>query len=981
MTKRAAAEMDFVEPLASLSALFIVVANRGHAMNGIADCRTARRRAGSFARSLKRGTALNGAIAALLLLGSGAAETAEECGAPLGGVVTCTPEGNPYDSGITYSTSENLILTVENGVVVAAQPGRVRVDGDGDADVTIDVAAGASIGASGFFRAGVEANAADGDIVINARGPIVTKGFLAYGIRAVSSTGAISITSGDIFSTGGNGISAGGSDKLVSINATGHIHSVEGIDLFLPGRNPVSGIFVSSDGEVQIANSGLVEVDAQPEFILGTTLAVAADGIHVRTQGDVTISGAGAIATSGLKSRGIAVKGGDIFIRQGSVATTGKEAAAVIAEGAGDIAIDVDRVSSARFQGLIARSSGGDIDVGFGSLDTQFIGVFAQSAIGAVQVTAGAASVGGESATAIHAVAGTTAGVTVNGAVNAARGFGVIVESGGPARVDIAAGASVTGGIDAVNITTAADAGATVNNFGAIIGGNGFALFVDGGPATIDNAGTISGRMGLTGGGDVVTNSGTFDAIGDSDFREGADTFYNDGTFKALSDDGAQGGVELFGLEYFENSGAIDLVDGRADGFVGLEGDYFGADGRLELDVRLRGGASTGADQLILSGVAAGRTLVVPRGLDGQNGLLDPGTAIVFAGPGSSADAFTTDGLNIGFVEYGVAFDNQNNIYRLVGGAGDAAYQAAKYAEGARNLWYESSDAWSAHMRETRDGRGEDAGGRLWTQIHGSANRHRESRDTSFAGVTADADLSYEQDYFGAQVGYDLMRAGGLSIGVTAGYITSDLDFRGPAGGANYDAVNAGIYAGFTNGLLFANLLAKYDHVWIDARDRSIGFGAEFDGNAYGLTSEVGLRFGPERLFLEPVATLSYVHTDLDDFSALSSRFDYDTADGLRGKLGARAGSTFETATGTQVSFYLGGNAVKEFGGRDGVAFHNNGLEVAIDNDRIGLYGEAVAGINVSSSGVGSFLEGFGKFGARDGLRGGGGRAGLRVMF
>lgn len=219
---------------------------------------------------LMTATALSGAVAAMLLLGPEPAKAADECGAPVDGVVTCTPDGNPYPDGITYLTGEDLVPRLEDGVVVYGKPGgRVRVDGEGDADVTIDVAAGASVSGFGFIRSGVEGNTTGGDVVIDARGPIATEGFLAYGIRAVSRDGAISIASGDVSTKGGNGISVGGSGGLVSIDATGHIHSFEGTDF--DTTNPVSGMFVFSEGDVRIANSGLVEVDSSPQFIPGTT--------------------------------------------------------------------------------------------------------------------------------------------------------------------------------------------------------------------------------------------------------------------------------------------------------------------------------------------------------------------------------------------------------------------------------------------------------------------------------------------------------------------------------------------------------------------------------------------------------------------------------------------------------------------------------------------------------------------------------------
>lgn len=930
--------------------------------------------------SLRTGTALNGALAAAFLFSPAPARADDECGRAVNGVVTCRPAGNPYSDGIYYSTKENLTLKVEDGVVVAPEPGRVRVDGEGDADVTIHVAAGASIGGSGFVRSGVEGNAINGDVFIDARGPIKTKGFLAFGIRGKSNGGAVTIQSGDIRSEGGNGISVSGSAQPISINATGYIHSVEGIDLLGPGRQVVSGIFVVGGGEVQIANSGLVEVDSSPEFIPGTS-GLAANGIHAETAGDVTISGAGAINTSGFQSRGILAGGDNIRIEQDSVVTTGSEATGIVAAAENNIAIDVGMVSSARYRGIVAISNAGDVSVDFGSVNAVGNGIDAQSGTGSVRVTGGPVTATGQASAAILVLAGADGTVAVNDAVKASRGFGVVIENRGAARLDIDAAGSIAGGIDAVHIVTGPD-GATINNAGTITGGSDFALFVDGGPVTIDNAGTVSGRVQLSGSDGLLSNSGIFDATADSDFGTGSDRFVNGGALNILPGGGSPGEVEFVGLEKFENGGTVNLANGRAGDLLKLDGDYTGLDGRLQLDVDMTG-TNGKADQLIVGGVATGSTHIVLNGLSDR--LPDAATLIAHGGEGSSADAFTADGVNVGFIEYGISFDPASGDYSLVGGPGEAAYRTPKYLEGAQNLWYLSSDAWSAHLRGGRDGRRKDAFGRLWTQAYGSIDSRRGVSETSFAGVTVSSGSSYDQDYFGGQAGYDFMRLGGNSgmftAGITGGYIGSNLDFRGTSSEASYDAINAGVSAAFSRGILFANVLGKYDHYWIDASDTSIGLDEKIDGDAFGVTAEIGLRAGSDSLFFEPAAALSYVRTTLDDFSALSSDFDFATAEGLRGRLGARAGTTFDTSEGTRIAFYIGGNAVKEFEGRDGVTFRNNGQEIAIDNDRIGLYGEGIVGLDVSNGRLSGFLEGFGKFGSSDDVRGGGGRAGISLDF
>ncbi|CAN5470308.1 hypothetical protein BH10PSE7_BH10PSE7_14350 [soil metagenome] len=953
------------------------------------EYRAVKKRIGSFKLSLHSATALSGAAAAVLLFTPAPARADSECGASVNGAVTCKPAGNPYATGITYQAPGDLKVNLAPGVAIEGTSG-LHIDGTGDASLSVDAAADTTIAIKGDFASGLDILPQDGNVVINAPRSIKTDGFLAFGIRTGSGKGSVSIVAHDITTRGGSGInvSSFGGKGDIEIQSTGHVRAVTGdADDFLGGGNAVSGILVLSAGNVHVANTGTIEVDASPEFVEGTTLKLDADGINVDTQGDVVIDGTGSVTAIRKGSRGIVAKGNDITVRQASVATAGEDAPAIIVTGKRNVSIDVDKVVSARSDGIVARSSGttgpGDVAIDAASVRTSGIGVYAESTNGAAVITAGNVTATGANKTGLWAVAATDAHITVTGADTAESGFGVILNSGGTATLDVQASGSVSGLYEGVLVQHTGE-GVIIRNAGTIASPQ-YAIVVQDGPATIHNAGRIEGPVNLGAGDSLMTNSGTFESIRASNFGAGSDRFVNTGTLNILSQNGEQGGVDLLGLETFENSGALNLVDGRTDGYLYLPGDYVGSGGSLQVDVRLARGAPTGGDQLILDGAATGQTRVVPVGLDGQNGLLNPGATVVFAGPGSSPDAFTTDGLNVGFVEYGVVFDELDNTYTLVGAPGDAAYRTPKYIEGAQNLWYLSSDAWSAHLRGSRDGHRKDAAGQLWSQAYGSIDSRRRESDTSFAGVMVSSGSSYDQDYFGGQAGYDFMQHGGpngiFTAGITGGYISSNLDFRGSRSEASYDAVNAGLSGSFSSGILFANILGKYDHYWIDAEDSSIGLDEKIGGNAYGVTAEIGLRAGSDRLFLEPVASLSYVRTALDGFSALSSDFDFDTADGLRGKLGARAGTTFDTSDGTRVSFYLGGNAVKEFEGTDGVTFRNNGQEIAIDNDRIGLYGEGIAGLDISNGRFSGFLEGFGKFGSSDDVRGGGGRAGISVDF
>ena len=196
----------------------------------------------------------------------------------------------------------------------------------------------------------------------------------------------------------------------------------------------------------------------------------------------------------------------------------------------------------------------------------------------------------------------------------------------------------------------------------------------------------------------------------------------------------------------------------------------------------------------------------------------------------------------------------------------------------------------------------------------------------------------------------------------------------------NYSTVNIGAYAGYVSGRLFANALAKYDYLWVKSISPSAGYADRFHGMSYGAQGEAGFRLGNDRFYAEPVATIAYVRTDLNDLHALGATVDFDNLDGLRGKAGLRVGSKMEIGGGAVAIVYAQGNYVHEFKGENGIAFTSGGTTLDYRNRAIGDYGEGKIGFSVvSASGVTGFVEGFGE--DSNSYKGGGGRAGIRAKF
>jgi outer membrane autotransporter protein len=698
-----------------------------------------------------------------------------------------------------------------------------------------------------------------------------------------------------------------------------------------------------------------------------------ASGITYSAPNDVVININTGVIANGTVSVSSAL-GAASVISKGQIATSGVATNGINANAFGDISITAPSVTTTGLNstGISAISSGRAISINSGAVTVGANGGAAILALAQSDITITSGTASAQNASAIYAISKTgPIALTVTGANTSATADAVSLISGSSVTVNVAAGGSVVGQ-NALALTPQTTS--TVTNAGTLTGTDGYAVMAKGGTTTVINSGTINSGVEFTGKGGSLVNSGTFNVTENSIF--GGGTLNNSGTVQVTAAAPA-GGVAFYGLASFTNSGTLSLANGRTGDVLTLPGTFTGS-GASTLVLDTAPGASP--DRLVIGGAATGITTV--QLINAGNGSLNPGSVIVSAGAGTSATAFqlAATSVNAGFIQNAIAFNPAANSFSLVGTPSVAAYRPLYYTEGARNIWYKVSDVWQAHVRALRDG--VQSGGRLWGQIYGSVDSRNNSLTTNVFGQTGTQNLSYKQDSFGGQLGLDLSPAqnkDGVTFGITGGYVNSDLHFSGAAARARYNVANAGAYAGFHLGGLFVNVLGQYAHYWVRAVDTSINFSQSFHGDAYGATGEAGFRFGDNALFIEPLVTVSYVRTKLDTFTALGSTFDFRDRDGVRGKAGARFGTTRDYAGGN-ITFYGGGNAVKAFQGRNSLVFTNTGTSVALSDERIGIYGEGFAGLSIASpTGVSGFFEAFGDFGRRDTQRGGGLRAGLRI--
>lgn len=806
-------------------------------------------------------------------------------------------------------------------------------------------------------------------------GILGTSGDNANGIDIVGDpTACVLLGSGacDVGLTADQVTTKGDGAAAVLIDAPANI--LANIGSITTSGNDAPGLGITTDPVACLAlGPGSCTINATTGSV--TTGGDGSPGVGVTGGSDPITVTTGPVTTGGNDSPGVGVTGtGPITVAAGPVTTTGDNSPGVgVNGGAGPVMVTTTAgpitTSGANSDGIDVTTTSGDQTIIAGP-----VAVTGAGSNGIVATSPGCSAIS----------------VTATGPVSSAQGTAIRAASACGVTVTTLPGAPVTGQLAGIDVTSGTGSAITIGDL--VSSGAGPAITAAGAATlvTVTPTGTIDGHVDLSDGDDRLVNNGTFNAVGDSDFGEGTDSFVNTGTLAVRPGMTTAGAVTFAGLESFTNSGLIDLRNGIAGDTLTLPGGFTGTGAStLGLDVAISAAGAT-ADRLVVGGAATGSTMVVLKQLAPNSGLLVTDLVLVDAGAGSTPGAFALAGAgsNQGLVHYSLVYDAAASDYALYGTPGTQAYELAKASDGARQIFYRTDDAWSAHMQSVRDARGDTAddgarhGSALWGQSFGSTDSSRSSEQATAFGQSQNVALDNRQDFFGGQLGYDV---GGVSgtrgavFGVTGGYASSTLNFRGSADRLTYDAVNGGAYVSFNAGSFFLDGLAKYEHYWMRANMPGAGIGQKLHGNSYGGKAQAGFRFGSDRFFAEPSVSVEYSRTDIDTLVADASTLDFDKADGLRGQAGLRIGTDMTSGT-TRTSLYASGSVVHEFRATDGLRFDNAGQSLDIGNDRIGTYGHGAIGINIVINGrVNGFIEASGD--ASKDYKGGGGRAGIGVAF
>lgn len=410
------------------------------------------------------------------------------------------------------------------------------------------------------------------------------------------------------------------------------------------------------------------------------------------------------------------------------------------------------------------------------------------------------------------------------------------------------------------------------------------------------------------------------------DFAGGNDVLGNLGSFVAGEPEDAASQTNLDNLEYFYNSGDVffganttgvptgsdgntdDHIDAGDASFYGGDGSIYGGSGStFFMDAFV--GAGNNADTFT-AGALSGQSLIYVNDTNaGGPGAFN--SILLVDGTSSSPDAFALgnapgDKIDKGLVSYVLA--TSGGDWSLVGLPSEAGAQASQILSGVQELWHQSDhfDQITDLRRALSDGSAlpSQGGGfmedgvSLWIRGVISDADRANSFTFSKGGGSLSHDVSCGQMVQGVQIGADMLNrlanGSAMAFGVFGGYVNSDQQFTETSNRfrADINAWQVGAYVTYLEGPAFIDVMFKAE--FLDGEFRNPGplpVMAKLSGSNLGVQLNAGYRADvTENMFIEPVATLSYVGTSLDSTSVYSGTVGFDDATSLRGRLGVQFG-------------------------------------------------------------------------------------------
>lgn len=480
-------------------------------------------------------------------------------------------------------------------------------------------------------------------------------------------------------------------------------------------------------------------------------------------------------------------------------------------------------------------------------------------------------------------------------------------------------GANGAGNVTNTSVQGSGAGAVVINNDGRWQGSMNFSAAT--GPITVNNntgadpagEGWHTGSTTTLGSGDDLIENADTGVIATTstttfNFGDGNDQLTNAGRLIIDRASTAAGTLTLSGLETFDNSGLILLGSKFANvGDAGVESDrtandmlsaqgvaFTGSDGsRIAMDAMLAGVTQADCSSLdaadcvdFTGGSTAGSTLLtIQDTLTDDDAALNTGIAVVVGS--SAAGDFTLDpnspryvqtsqggALQKQLVAYHLVYDAANSRHMLVGILADEGFQAATFAGSAQETLRAVTGTWldrQADLRGTPGGLEPSRG--LWGRFGFSAGQREADGVFEMADVTYNYNLDHDQRIAQMTFGADLLGAvtddAAWVVGAMGGLSRTDVEYDATPTEVVYTGFNGGIYGSWVVGRMFVDAVLSGSVLDLNAEVPNMHLGDNVNltqtVKSYGAQLEGGWRFENENVFVEPIASLSFIRTKIED--------------------------------------------------------------------------------------------------------------------